>query len=30
MELVFTAVLTFMMFCIGFLIVDYWKHWRNK
>jgi hypothetical protein len=28
MELVLASALIFMMFCIGYILVDYWKHWR--
>jgi hypothetical protein len=29
MELVIASALIFMMFCIGYILVDYWKHWRK-
>ena len=29
MELVLASAIIFCMFCIGFVIYDYWKHWRK-
>ena len=29
MELVLASAIIFCMFSIGFVIYDYWKHWRK-
>lgn len=29
MELVLASAIIFCMFCIGYVIYDYWKNWRN-
>lgn len=27
-SIVLALAILFMMFCIGYILVDYWKHWR--